>query len=193
MTDTTTRLTANGITIEVDLTAILTAIDPAGKWLGYDPDADEDRFVASSLHQELVHATSLELIKQVRKDVASEVLNSVRESIAEHVGEIVTETLAGPVQKTTEWGSPVGDARPLAQLISEQATDALRKPELRDNYSRGAQQTMVQRIIASEIEKAFKVELQTHVKEAQQAAVAAVKASAAEVIGESIDRVRRGL
>lgn len=188
-----TRLTANGITIEVDLTEILTAIDPNGRYLGYNPETDEDHFVQSSLQQEIVHATSLELVKQLRKDIAGAVLNEVREAITAQVSEVVAETLTNPVQKTTEWGAPVGEAKPLAQLITEQATDALRKPELRDSYSRGAQPTLVQRIIASEIEKAFKTELQAHVKEAQQAAVKAVKASAAEVIGESIDRARRGL
>lgn len=193
MSQTPTRLTANGLTIEVDLTEILTAIDPHGRYLGYDPEADEDRFVQSSLQQEIVHATSLELVKQIRKGVEKVVLNEVRTSVSAEVAEIVAETLAAPVQKTTEWGSPVGEAKPLAQLISEQATDALKKPELRDGYSNGAKPTMVQRIIANEIEKAFKAELQGHVKEAQQAAVAAVKASAAEVIGESIDRARRGL
>lgn len=188
-----TRMTANGITIEVDLTEILTAVDPSGRYLGYDPDADEDRFVSSSLQQEIVHATSLELVKQLRSGIEKAVLDEVRKSIAEQVGAIVSETLTNPVQKTTEWGSPVGDAKPLAQLIAEQAQDALRKPELRDGYSRGSQPTMVQRIVANEIEKAFKAELQSHVKQAQQAAVAAVKASAAEVIGETIDRARRGL
>lgn len=190
---TATRMTANGITIEVDLAEILTAIDPHGRYLGYDPDGDEDRFVASSLQQEIVHAASLELVKQARKGIEKAVLDEVRSAVGEQVREVVAETLTNPVQKTNEWGSPVGDAKPLAQMISEQATDALRKPELRDGYSRSTNPTMVQRIIASEIEKAFKVELQAHVKEAQQAAVAAVKASAAEVIGESIDRARRGL
>lgn len=188
-----TRMSANGITIEVDLAEVLTAIDPQGRYLGYDPDADEDRFVSSSLQQEIVHAASLELVKQARKGIEKAVLDEVRNAVAGKVEEVVTETLAAPVQKTNEWGSPVGDAKPLAQLISEQAQDALRKPELRDGYSRGAQPTMVQRIIADEIEKAFKTELQAHVKEAQQSAVAAVKASAAEVIGESIDRARRGM
>lgn len=188
-----TRMTANGITIEVDLAEILTAMDPQGRYLGYDPDADEDRFVSSSLQQEIVHAASLEMVKQARKGIEKAVLDEVRSAVSEQVALIVTETLTSPVQKTTEWGAPVGEAKPLAQLITEQAQDALRKPELRDGYSRGNQPTMVQRIIANEIEKAFKAELQAHVKEAQQAAVAAVKASAAEVIGESIDRVRRGL
>lgn len=188
-----TRMTANGITIEVDLTEILTAIDPNGRYIGYDPEADEDRYVQSSLQQEIVHATSLELVKQVRKGVEAAVLKEVTAAISEQVREIVADTLAGSVQKTTEWGSPVGEAKPLAQLITEQATDALRKPELRDGYNRGNKPTVVQQIVANEIEKAFKVELQGHVKEAQQAAVAAVKASAAEVIGESIDRARRGL
>lgn len=190
---TATRMTANGITIEVDLAEVLTAIDPSGRYLGYDPEVDEDRFVSSSLQQEIVHAASLELVKQARKGIEAAVLAEVRTAVAGQVGEIVSETLIAPVQKTTEWGSPVGEAKPLAQLISEQAQDALRKPELRDGYNRGNQLTMVQRIIANEIEKAFKVELQGHVKQAQQAAVAAVKASAAEVIGESIDRARRGL
>lgn len=188
-----TRMTANGITIEVDLAEILTAIDPHGRYLGYDPDADEDRFTQSSLQQEIVHAASLEMVKQARRGIEKAVLDEVRTAVADEVRDIVAETLAAPVQKTTEWGSPVGEAKPLSQLIIEQAQDALRKPELRDGYSRGTQPTMVQRIISNEIEKAFKAELQGYVKEAQQAAVAAVKASAAEVIGESIDRARRGL
>lgn len=188
----TTRLTANGITIEVDLAQVLTAIDPQGKYLGYDPDADEDRFVSSSLQQELVHATSLELVKQIRKGITSAVLDDVRDTVTAQVSDVVAETLANPVQKTTEWGAPVGESKPLAQLISEQATDALTKPT-GDRYSNSGRLTVVQKIIADEVTKQFKSELQGHVKQAQEAAVAAVKASAAEVISETIERAQRGL
>ena len=130
---------------------------------------------------------------RIARGLQDEIAKSVRSRIDSEVESIVREHLEGNVSQVSEWGSVVGQAKPLRDLIGEAVEAALRKPELRDGYSRSGSTTMVQRIIANEVEKAFKAEVKDHVKEAQAAAVAAVKASAAEVIAETIDRARRGL
>lgn len=187
------KLSTSGLTIELSIPDMLQAMDPHGRYLGYDPDEDEDRYSPDSLSGQVVQAAALELVKQGRKTVLDLVAVAVRDQIAATVEGIVREHLGTEVQQVTEWGAVTGPAKPLGQLIGEQVEAALRKPETRDGYGSGRNQTMVQRVIANEVEKAFKVELQAHVKEAQTAAVAAVKSAAAEVIGESIDRARRGL
>ena len=140
-------------------------------------------------HNTLVGLVAKQLAASLQKDIAK----AVHEQIMAHVETIVRETLENPVQKMSAWGEPTGERSSLRDMIGKACDDALKKPELRDGYTRGQQPTMVQRIIANEVEKAFKAELQTHVKEAQKAAISAVKANAAEVISETIDRARRGL
>lgn len=186
------KLSTSGLTIELSVAEMLQAMDPHGRYLGYDPDEDEDRFLPDSLSGQVVTAAALELVKQGRKAVLEQVSVAVKAQIEATVESIVREHLSGEVQQVSEWGAVTGPAKPLRQLIGEQVEAALRKPETRDGYG-GGRTTMVQRVVANEVEKAFKAELQKHVKEAQAAAVAAVKSAAAEVIGESIDRARRGL
>ena len=189
----TTRLTANGITIELDLNQVLTALDPAGSYRGYNPDTDEDCFEPSSLETQLVDATATLLVKSLRKDIRDLVAKETATAIKTEVETIVRETLDGPVQPVSEWGSPSGQPSPLRDLIGAQAQAALKKPELRDGYSRGQSKTMVQRIIDAEIEGAFKKELAEVVAQAKAEALEAVKNKAAEVITETIQRATRGI
>lgn len=167
-------LTRGAATLTVDLDAFVKDV-----W----NDDDE------SYHNELLGLVA----NKIARNLSAEIAKAVKAKIDAEVESIVREHLEAPVPQVSEWGSITGATKPLRDLIGETAEAALRKPELRDGYSRSGQTTMVQRIVANEVEKAFKAEVKDHVKEAQAAAVAAVKASAAEVIGETIDRARRGL
>jgi hypothetical protein len=188
-----TRLSANGITIDVDLGAILTAVDPRGRYRSYDPDSDEDVYEASSLEHQIVDACAALLVKSLRKDIKESIVAAVRPTIEAEIEAIVRETMNAPVQQTSEWGSPVGTAVPLRELIGKQVQDALKVPELRDGYSAGRGKTMVQRIIDAEVNMAFKKELAAVVAEARTQTLAAVKNSAAEVLTETIARATRGV
>lgn len=189
----TVKFTGHGMSMEIDLVEVLTALDDHGRYRGYNPDLDEDVYEPSSFENQIVDATATLLIKSLRKDVEGAVTLAVADAIKAEVETIVRETLEGPVQQTTEWGSPTGEATPLRELIGKQAEKALKMPELRDGYSRSNQQTMVQKIIESEVTKAFKAELTAVVAEARAEALAAVKAAAADVITETITRATRGL
>jgi hypothetical protein len=195
MTDqtTTTRLEANGIAIEVDLRQILTALDPRGRYYGYNPETDEDSFGPSALEDHIVEATAVLLTKSLRKDIKDMVAVATRDAITAEVETIVRETMGEGVQQTTDWGSPTGAPTPLRELIGKEAEKALKIPELRDGYSRSNQKTMVQRIIANEVEKALAAELKGVVDQARKDAVAAVQTQAAAVIAESVRRATPGL
>lgn len=185
------RLTANGITIEVDLMAILTAVDPRGRYRGYDGEGDAT-YEATSLEIEIVDACAALLAKSLRKEIEQMIAAAVRGKIEAEVETLVRETMNAPVQQTSEWGSPVGTAVPLRELIGKQAEDALKMPELRDGYGGTRGKTMVQKIIDAEVNTAFKKELATVVAEARAETLAAVKNSAAEVLTETIARATRG-
>lgn len=187
------KLTAAGITMEVDLMEILTAIDPHGNWLGYDPERDEDVSEPSSLEIKLIDATAALLVKALRKEVKDAVLVATRESIKIQVAEIVRMVLQGDVQQVSEWGSPSGEAKPLRDLIGEEAQKALRKPARRDGYGGGRSLSMVQEIIQEEISVAFKKELADTVEQARKETLAAVRDQAAQVIAEAVRRATPGL
>lgn len=189
----TTRLEANGITIEVDLREILTALDPRGRYYGYNPETDEDSFGPSALEDHIVEATAVLLTKSLRKDVKDLVAAATRDAIQAEVETIVREALGEGVQQTTEWGSPTGEKTPLRELIGKEAEKALKMPELRDGYSRSNQPTMVQRIVAKEVEKSFAAEIKAVVDQARKDTLAAVQREAANVIAESVRRATPGL
>lgn len=189
----TVRLEANGITMEVDLREILTALDPRGRYYGYNPESDEDSFGPSALEDHIIEATAVLLVKSLRKDIKDLIARAVQPQIEEQVEEIIREALGEGVQKVSEWGTPTTEKTPLRELIGATAEKALKMPELRDGYSRSNQTTMVQRIIASQVEKSFATEIKAVVDQARKDTLAAVQEQAASIIAESVRRATPGL
>lgn len=184
----TVKVQANGLTIELDLHQLLTAIDPQGRWTGYNPDTDEDNFEPSSLTDQIALITSNQLVKVMRKEVKDMISASVVEVIDAEVTSIVREYIQGTeVQKTDGWGNPTGAPLPLTKMI----TDAVAKMNKTTNYDRGP--SPLQKMVDESVNRAFKAELTEAVKTARAAALKAVQDNAATVIRETIERSTRGL
>lgn len=188
----TVTATAGGITMTIDLHQMLTAIDPGGRWIGYDPENDEDRYEPSSFALHIADLTADRLAKAMRMEVKAKIDAAVQDVILAETTTLVRDALEnGTLQRTNEWGRPEGVAKPLPQIILETAQDALTKPT-GDAYST-RRPTVIQKMIADAVGAAFKKELTAEVEKVRVAARSAVEQSAAEVIRETVQRASRGL
>lgn len=186
----TVTLSTSGMQITLDLHQMLTAIDPEGRWLGYDPDTDEGLDEPTSLAIQIADLAADRLVKVMRREVTTMIENRVGEQISGQIEALVREHIEGTtVQQTDEFGFPKGTpAKPLTQMIVEAATKGLNTAE---SYGRGP--TKMQKMVDEAVGRAFKTELAEAVKVAKQQALAAVQDSAAQVIRETIERSARGL
>lgn len=181
---------ANGIRMTIDLHQMLTAIDPRGSWVAYNPEHDEDMWEPSSLTVQIAEATANHLVKAMRREVKTMIEDKVGDQITQQVKALVREHIEGTdVTETDEFGHAKGTPpKPLTQMIVQAATKGLHQA---DHYGRG--QSPMQKMVDEAVGRAFKNELAEAVKTAKQQALAAVQNSAAEVIRETIERSARGL
>jgi hypothetical protein len=190
---TAVSLSSAGLELRLDLPTMLTAIDPGGRWLGYDPDADEDRYESSSLAGEIVDRSAALLVKRAGRQIETLVADAVTTRALELVEEFVRESLeTGTLQEHDVDGRPKGQPRPLLGIIRDAAVNVLDKPT-GDGFGRGGRQTMLAKMVDEAVGRAFKAELQAEVDKARDAAKRAVRDQAAAVITETIERATRGL
>lgn len=191
--DTSVSLSSAGLAVQLDLPTMLNTIDPGGRWLGYDPDEDEDRYQSASLAALIVDAAAGLLVKRLGRSVDTAVGDAVTTTATEMVEGYVREALeTGTLQPMTEFGSPKGEARPLLDVIRQSASDFVSK-QVGDSFGRNGRQTALTKLVDEAVGKAFKSELTKVVDDARNAAKIAVRDSAAEVIKETIERATRGL
>jgi phage baseplate assembly protein W len=186
------KVSTSGLTIEVDLAEMINAMDPSGRYVGYDPENDETRYEPGSLGSLLVDAASDKIVRVMHKDVRTAITDAVNAQVREEVAGIVRDTLVnGVVQRTNEFGGKVAEPIPLIDLIRESAADVLNKP-IGDSYSRN-RQTVLKKILADEVSSAFRKEVKDAVDQARAATLAAVKENAAQVLTETIARATKGI
>lgn len=191
--DQSVSLSSAGLAIQLDLPTLLNAIDPGGRWLGYDPDEDEDRYSSASLADLLVQASAELLVKRAGRTIDSAVQDAVTTRAQELTEEYVRTALeTGTLQETTDTGIPKGEPRPLLTLIRDAAIKVLTVPQ-GDGYGSRGRQTMLAKMVDEAVGKALKVELQAEVATVREAAKKAVRDNAADVIAETIERATRGL
>lgn len=185
------RVSTNGLTIEFDLRQMLQAIDPNGRWLGYDPDTDEDRWGSDSMQGMVVEETAKMLTKAMRTEVRTLIAEAVRDQVMAQIGDIVREELENGVVQLDQFGRG-SETKPLSEVILATANDALSKP-IGDSFGGRGRPTVVQKIIDEAVGNAFRKELAEAVAHAKKAALAAVESNAAQVLRETIERASRGL
>lgn len=186
------RVSTAGFTLELSLRDLLTTVDSAGRYIGYDPDADEDRYEPASLMDLLVAEAGDKLVKALRADLLKRLRDDAHDAIMATITEVVHDQLEVGIHTNTDHlGRPAGEPTPLIELIRTAATDALTKP-IGDSYSRN-RQTVLQKLVTEAVGAAFAKELQAEVEQARSAAKAAVRDQAAKVITETIERATRGL
>jgi len=96
------------------------------------------------------------------------------EEIREHVRPLITEALTRPFRQTNSFGEPVGDETTLSSVIVDEARKAFKVRA--DSY--GSNQTELQKLVAEEVQKAFKTVIADEVK--------AARAMVADQIGEQV-------
>lgn len=94
----------------------------------------------------------------------------------------IARALDGPIAITNEFGRPVGEPKPLAELIVSEAREFLSKPA--DRY--GTEGTVLRKMIREAVEGALKKELAEALTEEKAKVVAAMRAKAAELIADTI-------
>lgn len=110
------------------------------------------------------------------------------EEIREAIRPLVAAALMQPIQKTNTYGTPVGEPLPLNEHIIEIAREAMSQPIGRD-YDR--KKSLLQTILAEEVERVLRTELQNEIKQAKAEVLAAVHEQGARVITETIERLAR--
>lgn len=96
----------------------------------------------------------------------------------------IEEVMAAPIQRTNTYGEPAGSTFTLREEIARLAAEAF-KPQVRDGYGRG-QETPMQALIRTEIDKVLTKELAAVFAEEKAKVVAVVRAKAADLIATAV-------
>lgn len=114
-------------------------------------------------------------------------INSIRdEEIRALVIPAITEVFATPIQRTNNWGDPVGGATTLREVVISEARKIL--DGTKDNgYGRG-QEPLARQLIREMVEKELRAELVAAIKEEREKVVAAVREQAGDLIAEAVKR-----
>lgn len=147
------------------------------------------------LGEYILGQAALQIIATLDRDVRSMLRQRVEqirdEVIREAIRPAVTEAIAVAVQPTDSWGQPTGS--PMVTLREVIVKEGLRqlKKDGGDAHGRGTKHTILEQVIAQEVEKALRSELLKEVEAGRAQALAAVKEQAAAVIAETIARMAR--
>jgi hypothetical protein len=164
---------------DVDLTSVV------GEWAEYDVEGD---YVGTGA-KTLADAIAVQVAADLKRDdsypgLKKKILDIRNEEIREQIKPIVAKAIEGNIQKTDEWGQPVGQSTSLHALIVKQVNDYLTSM-VGDSY-RGNRQTAVQKFVDDAVEKVVKRELAEAIAEEKAKVVAAVRAKAAELIATAV-------
>jgi len=159
--------------------------------LGSDVEAIRTRVIDSAARQMLMQVSPYsdgeQHFTEFARSLRDDIQRAIRERVQEVVAPAVEAALVEGVQRTDNYGSPVGPKVSLREVIVDEATKALNKKiEVRDNYGRS--ESVVQQVIRSEVQDALAKELKAEVKAEGERVKAAVRDKAAEIVTEAVRR-----
>lgn len=160
------------ITVKVDEVSLATVVDQA---LAYDDE--NGSYVAGE--RTVAHLVAEMIVDRLAQDhdrwyeLRKTVTDVKREVIREAVLPMVEQAISEPIQKTSAYGDPLGAPVTLREVIVDEARKLLDKRA--DTYG---SQTVLQKIVAEEVQKAFAAEIKD--------AVAKARASVADDIGKQV-------
>lgn len=108
------------------------------------------------------------------------------EAIRDRVAPLIEEALTGSIQKTNLYGEPTGQQTTLREVIMAEVKRAMTKPT--DSYSRSGQ-TIVGKIVADEVSKAFTTVVRDEVEKAKALVAEQIGAAVAERVQATLKRV----
>lgn len=155
--------------------------DVAG-WKGYDYEHDEPHGEIT-IGDMVAEQIAAKLLKEIRDGVQGKVQQAVNEAVKAQVDEWVREALAEPIQRTNDYGRPVGEAKSMPEFVAEHVAKWFSEPADRYDSQRG---TRVQKLIYDEVDRKLKGELTTAIREAKASVVRAVSGQAGKLLAEAI-------
>lgn len=186
MTDVEEVPAALNVTLQIPMDQLLRAYtERPGPYRGGDDDEGPPPIVLDMIGERAAQILANEQRAEVRK-MARERLRSAVEA---QITAAVQETLASPIQRTDEFGAKRGEPTTLHALVMDETKKWLTKET--GDYNR--RQTMLQKYVGAEVDKAIKADLDEALKQARAEVTARLKAQAAAAIADTIQRVGRGL
>lgn len=177
------------VTLTVDLEQVLTAY--VGDVPAYTGDPDDEYEAPSPMVGAIIAGVADTLARKLMQDATgyAGMKGAIRDAIDAKVAEIVTGQLDREFKPVDMYGEVDRYAEPttLREQIKTQASAALAKgmkPSDRYNSDLGG----LKKYIDTEIDRQIKVELAEAMKEAKTAVVDKVKATAAQVVTDTITR-----
>jgi hypothetical protein len=160
------------ITVKVDEVSLATVVDAV-----FTPDEEGDASLTTRTVGHLVAEMIVGRLVQDRDhwyELSRTVTDVKREVIREAVRPMVEQAIAEPIQKTSAYGDVIGGTTTLREVIVDEARKLLNKRA--DDY--GSNRTVLQKVVAEEVHKAFAKEI--------AAEVAKARASVADEIGKQL-------
>lgn len=150
----------------------------------WDPERGVDLSgrIAQEAAEQLLSGMSSEIVGQIRMHTET----ILREKLNDIIEEMLSEAIERAIQGTDSYGNPKGGLTTLHEVIVKRAEATLR--ERRENrgggYSRNA--PLIEDIISSEIEQAWRRDLGDVIAEARTEVRDLVKDQAAQIIADTI-------
>ena len=155
--------------------------DVAG-WKGYNYDTDEPHGEVT-IGDMVAEQIASKLIKEIRDSVQAKVQETVNAAVKAQVDVWVRDALAEPIQRTNDYGRPVGEAKSMPEFVGEHVTKWFSEPADRYDSQRG---TRVQKMIYEEVDRKLKGEMTSAIREAKAAVVRAVSGQAGKLLADAI-------
>lgn len=162
----------DNIVIEINMGELMGEVENLGEYIA-------DRAAVRLLNQ---HATDVEKFKQLAREITTQEIRAA-------VAPLIASAIEVALQPTDTWGSAKGPALTLREAIIEAAVRELRKPDQQRGSS--SRRTLVEDIIALEVQNVLRKELQEEIKAAREQVLEAVRTAGSEVITETIARLTR--
>lgn len=160
----------------------------------YDHETGAPMAPGRTLRDLIVDRAAAQLVASlgdgVKREITMAVTATVQDQITAKVSAWVEAALARPLQKTTHYGEPTGEALPLSEFVTQRAKDWLTasvnsRGEPANTYDRGGK-TRIAHLIDTEVDRAMSKELTDSIRAARAQVVGAVQVRAGELLGEAI-------
>lgn len=156
------------ITVSIDEVSLATAVNDV---LGFDEAGGE--LISTGEQVTIADLVAAKITERVTRDENwHDFSRRVRDIRAEVIRELVRpqieRAVLAPVTLTNTYGEPSGKTTTLRELIVDEARKALNSPADPNGYGRD-RKTLVQKIVAEQVQAAFTAELADAVKQARTA------------------------
>lgn len=148
-----------------------------------------------SITEAVVHAAATQVTAAAKEAIVLEVRELVRkeyrEAITTTVAAELERALNAPLQRTSEWGEPVGAPTSLRAVIENEITKQLTVHDGRNSFHGSGKETVVVRVIKEQVNArltqdltaAFNTARDAMLKAAQDAGAAALRAAVTKAVG----------